>query len=128
MRRLFGLGLTLVVVCGFSGCGGGGPEGQLKEMISTMNQLADSLESIKDDASADAAIPKIESAAEKMGDLAKKMKDQKLSKEEDKRLQDKYEKELQAATKRMQAAALKAIQKAPGKAQKIGAAMQKAGK
>jgi hypothetical protein len=127
MRKLLGIGLALFIVCGFSGCGSGGPEAQVKEMISLLNQLSDALESIKDDASADAAIPKIESIAEKLSALGKRMKEEKPSKEEDKRLQEKYQKEVMDAQQRMQKAIVSAALKAPGKAMKLQEAFKKSG-
>lgn len=132
MRKPYVVGLVLVVICGFVvwrfiGMGSSGPEGTIKEMISTMNQLADTLESVKDDASAGAAIPKIESAGKKLAALVEQMQAHKLSKEEDKKLGEKYEKEMAAAVSKIKDATTKAVQKVPGKVQQLADALFHAG-
>ncbi len=99
----------------------------MKEMISTMNQVAVTLENVKDAASADAAILKIESAGKKFKDLLEQMQAYKLSEEKDKKLGEKYEKELRAAVSKIKDATLKAVQKAPGKVQQLADALAEAG-
>ena len=103
MRKSHALGLAIFLVSGsiivfsFKGCGATGPDGpvnnqpiptgpdgSIEEMIATMNQIADTLESVNDDASADAAISKIESAGKKIAELRKQMQVYKLSEDEGK--------------------------------------------
>src|ERR1022692_3223021 len=91
-----------------------------------MNQTADTLESVKDAASADTAIPKIESAGRKIADLSKQMQEAKLSKDEHKKLEQKYEKAFTVAISKLKNATVNAVQKAPGKVQQLADALANA--
>jgi hypothetical protein len=67
MRVSFGfsaaaLGLVFLA----TGCGGGGADGIMKDTISTMNEMAAILESIKDEKTADEATPKLDKQIEKL--------------------------------------------------------------
>ena len=125
MKKCIGLGLALVLLCGVSGCGSSEAEEAAKDLIATMNELTAILNGIKDDASADAAIPKIEKQAEKMSVLNRKMKLNKLTAEEDKKLEEKYRAQVAEAGKKLAGAMASAIQKAPRKAQQILAAVSR---
>jgi hypothetical protein len=59
MRTLFVFGLGVLLLCGLSGCGGDAEAG-LKECVATMNDIGKTLEGVKDEASADAALPQVE--------------------------------------------------------------------
>ncbi len=126
MRNVVTLGLAVAMTLGLSGCGGsGGAEGVMKDMLANMNEMTATLESIKDDASADAAIPKLEKQSARMKELTDKAKAMKLSPEEDKKLQEKYKSQTDEAVKKMIAASVQAGMKAPKKAKEIAAAVQK---
>lgn len=146
MRKSHALGLALLLVSGsivvfsFKGCTARGPEGpinnqffsrgpdgSIEEMIATMNQIADNLESVNDDASADLAIPKIESAGKKLDELRKQMQNNKLSEDEGKKLGEKYEGNLRDVVFRIKDTTMKAVQKAPGRIQQLGDALTYAG-
>ncbi len=55
------------------------------------NQMASVIESVKDESSAQAALPKIISITVKLAELSKTMKDMKITKAEDARFKIKYE-------------------------------------
>ena len=125
MRTVFAFGVGLVMLCGLSGCGSSGPEGTTKELISTMNEMASTMEGIKDEASGEAAVPKLQKAAERGQELAKKMESYKLSPEQKKKLEETYKKEIEDVGKRLMSAMIQAGGKAPKAMQKIGEAMKK---
>jgi hypothetical protein len=127
MKKLVGMGIALVVLSALAGCsGGGGAESLMNEQIKTMNELSGVLEGIKDDASADAAVPKLEKLALQIKELDKKGKDIKVSADEKKKLEEKFKGQLEEAVKRLMAASVGAGMKAPAKAKQIQAAMEKA--
>ena len=124
-RLIFGFGL--VMLCGMSGCSGSSAEGILKEQVAEMNNITTLLQGIKDDASADAAMPKIEKSVLRIKELDGKLKDLKMPVSEKKRLEDQYvNKEIPDAASKMQAALVQAMTKAPKKAMDIAAILKKA--
>jgi hypothetical protein len=134
MRKVYVGALALLVFGGFvvwrfGGWGSTGPEGTMKELIATMNKVADTLENVKDNASVDAAVSKIEFYGKQIADLTKQLQEKKvaLSKEENKKLEEKYERELIAAVYKIKHTTLKAVQKAPGKAHQLARALADAG-
>jgi hypothetical protein len=96
-------------------------ERAVKEMISTMNELAVTLERVQDARSADAAISKIESCGKKLMGLQKKIQEGRpsASEEENRKLGEKYEKELMVAVYRIKGATVQAVQRAPEMARQI---------
>lgn len=84
------------------------PEDVIKELVKVQNQVADVLETVKDDASADAALPKLQKVAAIGAELGKTMEDFKLSKEEQEKLFQKHGEDFVKAYKRSQAAMDKA--------------------
>jgi hypothetical protein len=126
MRNVLTFGFGLVLVGGLSGCGGsGGAESTFKEMISAINEMAQVYESIKDEASADAALPRLQKAAARYRESANKMKAIKVTKSEDDRLEKQFKPELDKARTKLQQAIMNAALKAPKKAQEIIAALAK---
>lgn len=85
MRYGLILGLGIVLLTGLSGCGGPSTEELTKELTKNMNDALDAMQSVKDDASADAAITKLDDIAKKMselkGKLAKAKPDEKAQKQ-----------------------------------------------
>jgi TolA-binding protein len=119
-------GVALTFACLASGCGGSAnAEGMMKDTIATMNEMAATLETVKDDKTADEAIPKLEKEVAKLKELKKKAEELKLPKDEDKKLEEKYKPELEKATKRFQEAAMKAVLAAPAKGKLIGETLSK---
>jgi hypothetical protein len=124
MKKLVLVGMALVLPVVVAGCSGGA-DSLLKQQISIMNDIAANLETVKDDASADAAIAKLDKQVDQLTDNMKKMKELKLSPEEQKKLMEKHKTEIENAGKRMQAAMQGAVMKAPGKAMKIWSTFMK---
>ena len=123
MRTHLWYGLLLVLLVGASGCGGG-PEAIKKDQIWVTREITVILEGIKDDASADAAIAKLDKAADRLAELNKRFSEQSLSKEEGLKLME-YAQETADTQKKMDAAQTKALAAAPGKSKQIAAAMAK---
>jgi hypothetical protein len=115
--------LALVLAAGLSGCGDSSAESAMKDMIAALNGLAESLESVKDDASADAALPQIRKAAQRVAAAAEKLQNQKVTQDEEKRLGEKYKKELAKAQERLMRASMSAGMKAPKRALEFAVAM-----
>jgi hypothetical protein len=125
MRKVLGCGLALVLVCGVSGCGSSAAEQTMKDTIAAENELADIMEGIKDDASAEAAIPKMEKVGERMKEIVRKVKSLKMTKDEEKKLQEKYKPEMEKMQERLKNATMNLVKKAPGKSQKVMQAFMK---
>jgi hypothetical protein len=127
MKKVLTLGFSLVLLCGLSGCGGSAAESILKEQLGLMNDITGYMETIKDDASADAAMPKIEKAIQRMKELEDKLKTIKMPSGEKKRLEDQYiGKELPAAAAKMKTALEGVMKKVPNKGLQIAMILQKA--
>ncbi len=74
----------------------------VKETLKALNEIGDTLATIKDKATADAAIPKLETAAKTMEDLQKKFKDAgEPTKEVKDRLEKAYKADLEKAVKKL---------------------------
>ena len=102
MKSIWVGGMFGVMALGLAGCGGGNsPDALNKEAISMMNEVAGVLESVKDKASGEAAIPKLQGLAKRGEDLKKRMDGLKLSKEDEKKIEEKYKKEGMEAGMRM---------------------------
>ena len=125
MRTHLCYGLALVLLVGVNGCGGGGPEGIIKDKNATTKEIAGILEGIKDDASADAAMPKLDKACEKLGDLNKKFFEINISMEEMGKLLQKNSAESTEASQKLKTATESAQKAAPGKTAQITAALAK---
>jgi predicted nucleic acid-binding Zn-ribbon protein len=89
--------------------GGNEHEAMMKDMIKAMNELADVLESIKDEATAKAAEPKLKALGTRIQEMKKKADALGgLPKDKDEELRKKYEPEMNAAVGRIMAASQKA--------------------
>jgi len=87
------------------GCGGGDtPQSLSKEMMGNFNIMASILEGIDDEASAKAAVPKIDAVRASMRDIAKRSKGVKTDAATDKAISESMAKEMPAAQSRIAAA------------------------
>jgi hypothetical protein len=118
MKKLVVLLFAFLLLGGLTGCGSSATNDQ----VAAVNEMATILEGIKDDKSAEEALPKLEKAADKARAAGEKVASGKLSEAE----ATKYAKELGEAQSKMQSAAMKAASAAKGKSQQITAALAKA--
>jgi hypothetical protein len=85
--------------------GEGSYEGLVKEMLSTVEQITKTLQTVKDRTSAETARPELRKAAEKMLELRKKAEEWKQpNKEEKDRLAKEYAPKLEGAVKQLREA------------------------
>jgi hypothetical protein len=124
MKKVAMLGMALVLAATATGCGGS-PDSLAKEELGIFNDISATLEGVKDDASADAAIPKLEKQADQLASVMKKIKE--LSPEQQKKITEKYQAEIQKTMARMMEAMMKAGSKAPSKVAKLGETFKKLG-
>jgi hypothetical protein len=117
MKKTTVLVLALVLLGGVAGCGSAS-----KDQLTAINEMTSILEGIKDDKSADEALPKLEKAADKARAAGEKVAGSKMSEGD----ATKYMKEMLEAQTKMQTAATKAAASAKGKNQQILAAIAKA--
>jgi hypothetical protein len=100
---IWGAGLALLVVA--CSKGSNSPEGMMQETLGLMNDMTSTLASIKDEASAKAAIPKLQELANKGEDIKKRAEamktSNKLTKEDEEALKKKYEPQLKEATEKL---------------------------
>jgi hypothetical protein len=92
---IVGLGLALCAGCGDS------PDSLMKDTLSNMKEMSGVLQSVKDEASAKAAAPKLKAIGARMQDLAKRGKDMNLSPEQQTALMEKYKPQMEEAVKGM---------------------------
>jgi hypothetical protein len=123
MKKGVILGVFAAVLCGVSGCGSS-PDGIVKDNIAAMNEVSTALDSIKDDASADAAIPKIQKGMQRLKDNTKKLEEMKMSEEDKKKLMEANDKPMKEAMEKMLKAGFSGPAKAPNKAKEIMNAMK----
>ena len=117
MKKTTVLVLALVLLGGVAGCGSAS-----KDQLTAIDEMTSILEGIKDDKSADEALPKLEKAADKARAAGEKLSGSKMSEAE----ATKYLKEISEAQSKMQTAAIKAASSAKGKSKQILAAIAKA--
>ena len=83
-------------------------ESVMKDMLGKMKEFVATLEGVKDEASAEAAKPKLQALSKEMKELqATASKMPKASAEEEKRLREKYEPELKELMPKMMAAGMR---------------------
>ncbi len=95
-----------------------------KKLLKLMDDVAAKLGEIKDNDSADKAIPDIQKIVKQMKDLGKESKKLEPSKEEQKAFQKKFTDKIQARAKKISEAARQALKNAPDRSKKIQAALQ----
>lgn len=107
----------LVLAGGIAGCGSAA-----KDQLAAINEMTTILEGIKDDKSAEEAMPKLEKTADKAREAGEKVSGSKMSEGD----ATKYLKDMGEAQARMQSAATKAAASAPSKSKPILAALARA--
>ena len=93
------LGLAVVMV---TGCGSK-QDNLTKKAISSMDKLAGILAGVKDKASAEKAVPKLEKLGEQLKSLKKEMDALELSDDDEQAMQDKYEDKLKKVGEKIDA-------------------------
>jgi hypothetical protein len=123
MKKFVALGITIALPVFFTGCGSQA-ENLANELVGLLNDQATALEGVKDDASASAAIDKINKIAERRKEIYAKMKDLKPTVMDGKNLEESKQ-ETAKALMRIMKATQDAFQKAPGKRKELGEAITK---
>lgn len=101
MKRLLALSTMLMLMAG-PGCGGDTHESLAAEVVPVMREMADTISTIKDEATAKAAKPKLERIAAKMKDLnTRREKLPAPTEAQTKAMIEKYGKEMEAAQRKM---------------------------
>jgi hypothetical protein len=119
MKKVLGLMFALLLSSGLTGCGSSATKNQL----AAVNEMTSILEGIKDDKSAEEALPKLEKAADNARTAGEKIVSGGAMSESE---AAKYAKEIMEAQVKMQAAAMKAAMAAKGKSKQITEALAKA--
>jgi outer membrane murein-binding lipoprotein Lpp len=119
MKKVLVLLFAVVLSGTLTGCGSASAG---KDQIAAVNEMASILEGIKDDKSAEAALPGLEKAADKARTAGEKVASGKMSESE----AATYGKEMAEALSKMQTAAMKAASAAKGKSKQITDAIAKA--
>lgn len=96
--------IVLLLATILVGCGGDSPESIMKEIVANMNTMAEIFEGVKDEASAKAALPKIEEVRKKMRDVASRAKNVKTNPAGEKALQESMGKEMTGVMTRLMTA------------------------
>jgi hypothetical protein len=130
MRKMPLWALGVALLGGLGGCGGNDPMSEKKDPLSqkvaAVRQITTLLEGIKDDASAEAAFPRLEKAVARFQEAGKKFDSlMSSSKEEANQLIEKHVVDLAEGLVKVQAAAAKAGKAAPGKKDQIMAVLNK---
>ena len=129
------LGVVVLLLGGVTGCGssgsknGGaaGPEGTYQELIAVKKEAAAALTEIKDEASAESALPKLEKTADRYAALSRQMRALNLSADEREKLIDRYWRQEGEAGDKLARAATAAQKRAPRHAERIGGFLGKFG-
>lgn len=111
MRKIIAstvLAFTLLL----TGCGGDTHEGLANETVGLLNEFATVLDGVSDEASAKAAVPKLEAISTKLSEMKKRVDAlPKLSEAENKALEDKMQKEMGTFMGKFMGAAMKLANK-----------------
>jgi len=118
--------LVLLMTLGFGGCSGEPADALMNEQLSLQMDILSVLESVKDEKTADEAVPKLEKAADRLAENLKKVRESKISAEDGKKLMEKYgAKKLDIETKMAKASQGAATGAGPAKAAKITEALRR---
>jgi hypothetical protein len=119
MKKMLVLLFAALLSGVLTGCGSSPP----KDQVAAVNEMASILEGIKDDKSAEEALPKLEKAADKARTAGEKVTSGGAMSESE---ATKYAKEMGEAQTKMQSAAMKAAIAAKGKSKQITETLAKA--
>jgi hypothetical protein len=131
MKKSCIVALTLALLMAVGGCGGGvgnlgsTPQETSKLQMDNLKEIKTTLETIQDDATASAALPKLEKSVARQNALKKKMDSYSLSIDDGLKLMKENASEMMSTGMALALVQLQAVQKAPGKAADIQAVMQK---
>lgn len=120
MRPTMVLGIGAVLLASVSGCGGSAPDALMKEQLAGMQEAAAILETIKDESSAEAALPKLEKVAARVEATNKKGKEElKMSDDDKKKFLAKYQTQAQEVSHKVALLLQDAQAAAPQKAKRF---------
>jgi hypothetical protein len=119
MKKMFVLLFAVLIPGALAGCGSASSG---KDQLAAINEMTSILEGVKDEKSAEAALPGLEKAADKARAAGEKVASGKMSESD----AAKYMKDLMEAQTKMQAAAMKAAAAAKGKGKEITETLAKA--
>jgi curli biogenesis system outer membrane secretion channel CsgG len=120
MKKMFVLLFAVLLSGALSGCGSASAA---KDQIAAVNEMASILEGVKDDKSAEEALPKLEKAADKARAAGEKVASGGAMSESE---ATKFSREMGEALSKMQSAAMKAASAAKGKSKQITETLAKA--
>jgi hypothetical protein len=126
MKIIWTVGLVLALAVGARAADQKKAEESIRQMVDALSDLATILSSVKDEVTADAALPRLKKAARQLRQLEKERRALHLSRQEEDRLREKYQKEIEAAVSKLQAAATQASSRAPTRAAALRAALRPA--
>jgi hypothetical protein len=131
MRRRATIGVVLFMLgsaagCGSSGLGGSSSlDGLFKETLALIQEATVLLRGIKDEPSANAALPRLEKIGDRAAELTRQAKALKLSQAEKQKVMDRHRDKLLAATDKLFVAENEARDRAPRQAERIHAVVAK---
>jgi hypothetical protein len=125
MRRRATIGVVLFLLGSAAGCGPSGLDGLFKETLSLIGEATDLLKGIKDEASAKAAMPRLEKIGDRAAELTRQAKALKLSEAEQQKVMERYREALLAGADKLFVAEDEARRRAPRLAGKIHAVVAK---
>jgi hypothetical protein len=126
MRRWGRIGVALCLLLGgLAGCGSSGLDGLFKETLSLIREATALLQGVKDEASAQAAMPRLRKIGDRAAELTRKAQALKLSEAEKQKVMNRYRDDLLAATDKLFVAQDAAQNRAPQHADKFRAVVSK---
>ncbi len=126
MKNLLALGVGLLVLAAARAANEAEADRLTRDLVATLGDLAATLETVRDNASADKAIPQLAKQADRLRGLKQKIDALKLTAEENKKLAAKYKDEVGKALKRLSAASAQAGKNVPDRKAKLAAALGRA--
>src|SRR5262249_2872293 len=125
MRRRATIGVVLCVLGSAAGCGASGLDGLVKEDLALIGEATNLLRGIKDEPSAQAALPRLEKIGDRAAELTRQAKALKLSEAEQQKVMDRHRDKLLAAADKLFVAENEARDRAPRQADRIHAVVVK---
>lgn len=128
MKRTIGAALLSVALFGVGGCGqnlGSTPQETWKLSVANLKEMSTILGTVKDEATADAALPKLEAAVERNNALKKKIESYNMSSDDAMKLAAENMTEGFKAAGEVMGASLKAAMAVPSRAEKLQGVINK---